>query len=242
MELTELIELAFKEEDHDTALQFLPSLRQPANVRTSYNIVPHIPNLANADDVSLLHLAAFNGWIDIVTTLLDKYSCNSQCCDSKGQTPLHYAAYGGSRLVVKYLISEQHCDPMHGNKHNGGNSLHCACLGGHLDLTKYLVTEHGCDINLSGSNGDTPLHAACSSKCSSLSIVKYLINELHCNPKCKRQNGRTPFHDACAFGHMDIIQYFIADLECDLALLDNDGNGCPLYTIMSFPLLTNYLW
>ena len=53
--------------------------------------------------------------MDIVAILVEQYECSRHCCDSKGQTPLHYAAYGGSFLVVKYLITEQHCDPMHIN-------------------------------------------------------------------------------------------------------------------------------
>ena len=217
--------LAYEQGDYETALRLLPTLRKPVNIRTSYNIVPHIPDLANADDVTLLHLAAYNGWLDIVTGLVDEYDCDSKCCDSKGQTPLHYAAYSGSRSVVEYFISEQHCDPMHGIEHSGGTSLHCACLGGHLDLTKYLITEHGCDANHpAGVYGDTPLHAACSSKSSCLSVVKYLINEQHCDPNSKGQYGRTPLHYACNIGHTDIIDYLLSDLKYDLNLLDNDGD------------------
>ena len=129
-ELTRVLE-AFKQRDHNKASQLLPSLQQPAAVQTSYNVVPHVPDNLSTD-VSLLHLAALNGWMDIVAILVDKYGCSSQYCDSQGQTPLHYATYGGSLLVVKYLITEQHCDPLHGNKKNGGNSLHYACQGGCL--------------------------------------------------------------------------------------------------------------
>ena len=79
---------AFKQRDHDKALQLLPSLQQLAAVRTSYNILPLIPCWLSTD-VSLLHLAAFNGWMDIIAILVDKYGCSSQCCD---RDTLHYAA------------------------------------------------------------------------------------------------------------------------------------------------------
>ena len=223
-QVDDLILLAYEQGDYDKSLRLLPALLNPTDMKTSYDLVPHIPDLANADNVSLLHLAARHGWLDIVTTLVDKYGCDSKCYDSKGQTPLHYAAYGGSQSVVEYLILEQHCDPMHSIEHNGGNSLHCACLGGHFDLTKYLITEHSCDANHPGVYGDTPLHAACSSKSSCLSIVKYLINEQHCDPNSRGKNGMTPFHEACTFGHENIIQYFCTDLNYDLNLSDNDGN------------------
>ena len=136
----------FKQGDHNKALQLLPSLQQPAAVRTSYNIVPHIPDWLSTD-VSLLHLAALNGWMGIVAILVDKYGCSSQCCDSQGRTPLHYAAYGGSLLVVKYLITEQRCDPLHACD-DGNNSLHYACAGDCLDIVKYIIIEHHCDADL----------------------------------------------------------------------------------------------
>ena len=99
---------AFKQGDYDEALQLLPSLQQPATIRTNHLLVPAY----ECTDVSLLHLAALHGWMDIVASLVCEYNCSSQCCDSRGHTPLHYAAVGGSLPVVQYLITEQHCDPL----------------------------------------------------------------------------------------------------------------------------------
>ena len=202
---------AFKQGDHDKALQLLPSLQQPAAVRTSYNIVPHIPDCLSTD-VSLLHLAAFNGWMDIVAILVDKYGCSSQCCDSQGQTPLHYAAYGGSLLVVKYLITEQHCDK-NSRGRCGRTPLHKACFKGHIDLIQYFITEQGCDPTLPDNNSSFPIHLACLG--GQLSTVKYLITKQQCDSNSKGQNGLTPLHVACQQGHMDIVKYLITKQQCD---------------------------
>ena len=211
---------AFKQGDHDEGLQLLPSLQQPAAVRTSYNIVPHIPDYFSTE-VSLLHLAALNGWMDIVAILVDKYGCSSQCCDSQGQTPLHYAAYGGSLLVVKYLITERHCNKDSRGRY-GRTPLHKACYKGHMNLIQYLITEQGCDPTVTDNNSSMPIHLACLS--GQLSVVKYLITEQNCDPNSRGQHGRTPLNHACQNGHMDIIQYLITEQSCDPALPDSNGD------------------
>ena len=42
--------------------------------------------------LSLLHLAAANGWMDIVIDLITKYKCDVSHENSDGYTALHYAA------------------------------------------------------------------------------------------------------------------------------------------------------
>ena len=105
---------AFKQGDHDEALRLFSCLQQPAAVQTSHVFYPLMSNLT-CTNVSLLHLAALYGWMYIVVSLVWEYNCSSQCCDDSGQTPLHYAAHGGSLPVVQYLITEQHCDPLQCN-------------------------------------------------------------------------------------------------------------------------------
>ena len=211
---------AFKQRDHDKALQLLPNLQQPAAVRTSYNVTPPFKPDSISGNVSLLHLAALNGWMDIVALLINKYGCSSQCCDSQGQTPLHYAAYGGSLIVVKYLATEQHCDPKSRGE-NGRTPLHCACQNGHIDIIRYLIIEHGCDPAIPNNHGDMPIHIA--GLLGQLAVVKYLITEQRFDPNSRGKYGRTPLHCACENGHMNIIQYLISEQGCDPAVADNDG-------------------
>ena len=76
--------------------------------------------------VSLLHLAAYWGWRNVVTALVSVYKCAANCKDEKGHIPLHYAAYNGHLEVVKYFVIELLCDPMDRNKY-GKTPLHFAC-------------------------------------------------------------------------------------------------------------------
>ena len=65
--------------------------------------------------VSLVHLAAYWGWRNVVTALVSVYKCAANCKDEKGHIPLHYAAYNGHLEVVKYFVIELLCDPMDRN-------------------------------------------------------------------------------------------------------------------------------
>ena len=60
--------------DHDKATQLLPSLHQPAAVRTSYTFTLSDASTKLCTNVSLLHLAALHGWLDIVTNLVNLYN------------------------------------------------------------------------------------------------------------------------------------------------------------------------
>ena len=96
--------LAFKQGKHNEAVKLMYELDHPEDVATVLK-----DELLCTATVSLVHLAAYHGWLDVVkyrrlTLLFDGK-------DSLDRTPIHYAAVGGSLPVVKYLITEQHCDP-----------------------------------------------------------------------------------------------------------------------------------
>ena len=146
--------------DHGKATQLLSSLHQPAAVRTSYTFTLVDASTKLCENVSLLHLAALHGWMDVVTNLVNMYESDFECRDNREITPLHYAALGGSLPVVKYLITEQHCDP-NSRGECGRTPLHCACDRGHMDIIKYLITEHDCDPAVPDNDGDMPIHIAC---------------------------------------------------------------------------------
>ena len=47
-----------------------------------------------------------------------------------GRTPLHQASQGGHMNIIKYLITEQGCDPTISDN-NGHLPLHIGCRNGH---------------------------------------------------------------------------------------------------------------
>ena len=199
---------AFKQGDHKRAVHFLSFLQQPATISTEYMTLWQ-DTLCHG--VSLLHLAAHHGWLDIIT-----HACFSTPAynntDSLGQTPLHYAAGGGSLAAVEYLINTQHCDPTTLGQCEW-TLLNYASHGAHMNIIEYLINTLGCDPTTPDSKGRLPLHIACS--CGHLNVVVYFITEQSCHPESSSEIGYTPLHYASKGGHVDIIQYLITEAGCN---------------------------
>ena len=100
--------IAFKSGNKLVAEQLLPRIPQPVAITTTFKF-SYFPVVAL---VSLVHLAAYWGWRNVVTALVSVYKCAANCKDEKGHIPLHYAAYNGHLEVVKYFVIELLCDPM----------------------------------------------------------------------------------------------------------------------------------
>ena len=95
--------IAFKSGNKLVAEQLLPRIPQPAAITTTFEF-SYYPVVAL---VSLLHLAAYWGWRNVVTALVSVYKCAANCKDEEGHIPLHYAAYNGHLEVVKYFRPRQ---------------------------------------------------------------------------------------------------------------------------------------
>ena len=143
--------IAFKSGNKLVAEQLLPRIPQPAAITTTFEFSSRYGLLAL---VSLLHLAAYWGWRNVVTALVSVYKCAANCKDEKGHIPLHYAAYNGHLEVVKYFVIELLCDPMDRNKYG-------MLANGHLNIAQYLIREEHCNPSCENNNGYTPLHYAC---------------------------------------------------------------------------------
>ena len=209
--------IAFKNGNKLMAEQLLPSIPQPATITTTFKsrLYPFALSL-----VSLLHLAAYWGWRNVVTSLVSVYNCAANCKDEKGHIPLHYAASNGHLEVVKYFIVELHCDPMDKNQY-GYTPLHYACRYGYLNIAQYLIREEHCNPSCENNDGETPLHYACDN--GHFNIAQYLIREEHCNPSCEDNDGWTPLHYACDNGHFNIAQYLIREEHCNPSCEDKNG-------------------
>ena len=201
------------------AEQLLHRISQPSVVTTTFRFTTG-KSYTLISLVSLLHLAAYWGWRNVVTALVSVYKCATNCEDEKGHIPLHYGAYNGHLEVVKYLTADERCHPMVRNSY-GETSLHFACRRGHVNIARYLISETRCDPSCENSDGDTPLHIACIS--GHLNIAQYLIRKAHCNPSCENNDGDTPLHFACRRGHLIIALYLISDAHCNPSCENYNG-------------------
>ena len=214
---------AFKQGDKQDAERLLPLIEQPAELTTRY----FSPYVRFVELVTLLHLAAHHGWMDIITDL-KKYKCDTNCKDDYGRTPLHYAVINNHLEVVKILNRYKQHDSINSQDNNGDTPLHYACRNGHLDIAQYLISEAHCDPSCENNDGDTPLHIACRN--DHLRIVQYLLSTGKADPLIKNKNGNTPLHIACHNGNIRIVQYLLSTGKVDPFAKNNKGR-IPLYTV-----------
>ena len=52
---------------------------------------------------TILHCAAYHGWLDVVKELINDHQFNPDCKDDDGNTPLSKARGSGKQSVVDYL-------------------------------------------------------------------------------------------------------------------------------------------
>ena len=173
------------------------------------------------DGSTPLHLAAYNGHLNVVQYLITQHKCDTMCKRTNGSTPLHDACWNGHLDVVEYLITQHKCDTMC-KTNQGATPLNLAANNGHLDVVEYLITRHKCDTMCKCNNGSTPLHNAAQK--GHLDVVEYLITQHKCDTMCKTNIGSTPLHLACFNGHLDVVEYLITQHKCDTMCKTNIGS------------------
>ena len=94
--------------------------------------------------ITSLHSAAYSGDVNKARELLKHGSCDVNCRDETGWTPLHLACFIGH--VVRMLISEFQADTTLQSV-TGDTPLHKAALCGRGEVALTLITEFGCDAN-----------------------------------------------------------------------------------------------
>ena len=118
--------------------------------------------------------------MDTIIDLITKYKCDTNCKDSLGRTPLHYATSNNHLEVVRYLINEQHCDPM-ARDNNGDTPLHYACHKNYIQIVQYFLSTNKVDSLAENELGETPVDYA-SRRYNSYDLLKLF----HSFPQCER--------------------------------------------------------
>ena len=81
---------AFNYGRQEEALRLLKKVKNPHVVKSSNNF-------------TILHCAAYHGWLDVVQQLINEHQFDPDCMDDDGNTPLSKAKSNGKQRVVDYL-------------------------------------------------------------------------------------------------------------------------------------------
>ena len=233
-------EKAFKKGNKQDAERLLPLIEKPAELTTYFST-----DVRYAKLVTLLHLAAHHGWMDIIIDLITKYKCDTNCKDDYGQSPLHYAVRNNRLEVVRYFINEQHCGPM--NKEDF--PLHIACQYDRLHLVQYLLSTGKVDPFARNNEGRIPLYTFeinwiryklpmlhLAAHHGWMDIIIDLITKYKCDTNCKDYYGHPPLHYAVRNNHLEVVRYLINEQHCDPMNKDSFG-----YTPLHFACQYGYL-
>jgi ankyrin repeat protein len=165
-------------------------------------MVERKPRLAfskDDDEWTLLHIAALNGYGDMVKFLLaNKAKVNAK--EEAGDTPLVLAAENGHKDVVELLLAAgANVDA----KGDDGSPLAVAAAGGYVDIVKLLLSRNA-DVNSWDSEGGTPIVSAKTREIAELIVAK------GANVNSRDYDRQTALHIAAAYGRSDLAAFLMA--------------------------------
>ena len=130
---------------------------------------PTEPNVSlNAQGNSVLHMAAKRGAVQIAERILRLHPSLLYRTNSKGDTPLHVAAWLGRLEMTRVLINRARMEVEVGRNHKllrMGNlekdtTLHDVVRNGHFDIDELLIREHPRLTSLTNNAGESALFLA----------------------------------------------------------------------------------
>lgn len=140
-------------------------------------------------NVTLLHLAASGGNIEICQFLINNIQGIVDMSKTNGETPLHEASSKGQIEVCKLLVDKMGIDK-NPKDNQGRTPLHLAALKGHLEVCKFLLEHVEGEKNPPDFQGNTPFHLAASKGRMDTSLL--FLRDLQQDPDQENFEQKTP--------------------------------------------------
>jgi ankyrin repeat protein len=168
-----------------------------------------------------IHHASHSGHVDIVRYLVDVASVGADEVTRDGDTPLHLASQQGHVKVVQYLLGTGIVSVNKAALEDGAMTLHFASRYGHLDVVKYLVNHTPAKI-------DAAIHVGWPAtqlpkKDAVMTGDFGLIGITHKVSLIGDNDGTTALHVACFHGHVNIVEFLLAN--CCTHVEESDHKG-----------------
>lgn len=141
--------------------------------RVPLSLFPQYPLSWPNDNISneasfgrtLLHIAATEGNLETVKTLLMNPKTDVNAVDGDGWTSLHMAVKGVHLEVVRTLIADHRINVNAGGGYIGCTPLHLAAIGGNHEVLKMLLMHSKINVNATDKNGSTAFHILTKESC-----------------------------------------------------------------------------
>ena len=159
-------------------------------------------NFRDENGRTYLHLAAFQGKINLVKELLQR-GMAVNVTDKNGRTPLHLAAMAGRPKTAELLVRRG--ANIEARDKNAYTPLHLAAEYGH-PLTVRILLKWGANIEAKTKDRCTPLHLA--AKNGMVKTIQILLAQ-RANIEARDAAEWTPLHWAAWKGHPQAVEVLV---------------------------------
>ena len=190
-----------------------------------------ISNLDVSEHVTLLHSACISGKLEMVKTVIEKFECNVNACNSNKDTPLHVACEWGHWKISLFLLEQNGCQ-INATNVLGYTPLMLAIRHNRFDIFKTLLKK-GADVSMKTEDTkESCLHLACCLNNSEFALA--LLNSTKCEASYSFLNasdkyGDTPLFNACRIGNAELVQSLVSQPDCDTLYVNPMSNETPAH-------------
>ena len=210
--------LNVRNENGDTPLNVAADNGRAASARLLIDAGADI-NIPDKYQQTALHMAACNGYNDIVDALIKRPDMNLNVRNENGDTPLNVAADNGRAASARLLI-DAGADINIPDKYQQ-TALHMAACNGYNDIVDALIKRPDVNLNVRNENDNTPLHLAVY---NGRAASARLLIDAGANINIPDNKQQTALHMAACNGYNDIVDALIKRPDVNLNVRNEDGN------------------